>query len=155
MATRLGIQADEIRKCPLKSKTPGLEHQAHDRLARIAGFAGSLELGQIIGPQLVLTHGQLVEVVPGEQPAVMPIVKGQFQCVLTGRFYLGQPYIELAELQDGVAVALDLGGRRVGAQQLGGELVDLVGPVGEAEGVGGFVKIYSSRKFRHWRTAQK
>ncbi len=68
-------------------------------------------------------------------PLVMPIVEGQFQCVLTGRFHFDQLNVELAELQDGFAVALDLGGRRVRAQQFGWKLVYLVGPVGEAEGV--------------------
>lgn len=40
----------------------------------------------------------------------MPVVEGQFQCVLTGRFDLGQADADLAKLQDGFAVALDLGG---------------------------------------------
>ena len=125
LATRQGIQADEIRKCPLMSKKLELEHQLDDGLARVAGFSGRLELGKIIGPQRVLTYGELVEVVPGEQSAVMTVVEGQFQCVLPGRFDLGQADIELAKLQDRIAVALDLGGRRVRSSSA--EVVDLAG----------------------------
>jgi hypothetical protein len=96
----------------MRSKPRGLalEHQLDDRLGRVAGFAGLVQLGEIIGPQLFLAQAQLLEVFPGEQAAVVAVVEGQFQCVLAGRFQAAEADVDLAELQDGVAVALDLGG---------------------------------------------
>ena len=131
------------------SKRPELEHQPYDRLARVAGFSGGFQLGQIVSPQRVLTHGKLIEVVPGEQSAVMTVVEGQFQCVLAGGLDLGQTDIELAELQDRFAVALDLGGGGVHAKEFGGQLIHLVRTVGKAQGLGGFVQVDGGRQFGH------
>ncbi|MNP57451.1 hypothetical protein D3C76_1522840 [compost metagenome] len=71
----------------------------------------------------------------------MAVVEGQFQCILAGGFEAGEADVDLADLQDGVAVALDLGGRRVHAQEFGGQVVDLVWAVGQAQGLGGFVQV--------------
>jgi len=82
---------------------------------------------------------------------------GEFseQAYLNDKFDLAQADIELAELQDRFAVALDLGGGGVHPQEFGGQLVDLIGAVGEAEGLGGFVQIDGGGEFGHLETAQR
>lgn len=40
----------------------------------------------------------------------MAVIEDQFQGVLPGRFQARKADVDLAELQDGIAVALDLGG---------------------------------------------
>lgn len=135
------IQTDEFRKCALNPAGLALEHELDHRFGWVAGFAGLLQLIEVFCPQLFLAQAQLLKVFPSEQAAVMAVVEGQFQCILAGRFQATEADVDLAELQDGVAVALDLGGGRVHAQEFGGQVVDLAGCVGEAEGLGGFVQV--------------
>ncbi|MCY1455155.1 hypothetical protein D9M71_722670 [compost metagenome] len=91
----------------------------------------------------------MLQVFPGEQAAVVAVVEGQLQSVLTGRFQAAQADAKLAVLEDRVAVALDLGGRRVHAQEFGGQVVHLVWPVGQGEGLGGFVQVDAAGESGH------
>ncbi|MCY1376627.1 hypothetical protein D9M69_641350 [compost metagenome] len=71
----------------------------------------------------------------------MAVVEGQLQGVVAGRFQPGQADVQLAVLEDGLAVALHLRRRRVHAQELGAELIALVRSVFQLQGPGGFVQL--------------
>jgi hypothetical protein len=81
----------------------------------------------------------------------MAVVEGQFQCVLTGRFQAAQADVDLAELQDGFAVALDLGGRECTRRNSAGRC-DLAGRVFERQGFRGFVQFDVGGELGHGLT---
>src|SRR5579863_4767822 len=100
-------------------------------------IGGSLALGarlarKISRPVCLALAAELVQIFPGVQPAVVPVVKHQFDGVLSHRFDRHDADVLLAEHQHLLArtVALDLGGGRMHAQILEGQLE--AAAVGEA-----------------------
>jgi len=70
----------------------------------------------------------------------MAVVEAQFQCIVAGRLDAAQRHVQLAVLQDGLAVALHLGRGRVHAQELGAELIAFAA-VGQLQGAGSLVQL--------------
>src|SRR5581483_1315192 len=67
---------------------------------------------------------ELVQIPPGEQPGVMPVIEDNFDCILPDRLNRPDTHVFLAEHQDFLsgAVPFHFGGRRVNAQILECEL---------------------------------
>ncbi len=55
------------------------EHQAHGRFVGVAGAACGIQSLQVVLPEFVLMGGQLVQVVPAVQAAVMAVVEHQLE----------------------------------------------------------------------------
>lgn len=91
----------------------------------VAVYTGSLESGDVVGPERVLILSEEVQVVPAVDPAVMAIGKSRLDGVVADLHHTNNFYRALARLQRLLPRPMSayLGRRRIHPQQLIGEPV--------------------------------